>query len=281
MSDMDTIDRECSATWILIRGLGREAAHWADFKSELVKALPAARIECIDWPGNGEFFAQRSPCTIDEGVEHVRRICQQRGLRPPFVLVGISMGGMAALKWLCRYPDEVMHAHVINTSVGGVSYWYERMHIAASLRLLSTLWSVRVRESSVFSVTTRLCKAKVAVVRSWLDIARARPVCIANLLRQMLSAARFSLRKPEHSEKLTLYVSKGDQLVNPMCSFDIARLWAVPLNVHPDAGHDLPLDDPLWLCERLLAGNHLHRGGGEYTGADYNNSSASNSITSF
>lgn len=253
-------DAETAPTWILLRGLGREAGHWLDFRRHLAGVLPHRRIECIDWPGSGDYVALPSPCSIEAGVEHLRAVCRARALKPPYVLVGISMGGMASLYWLAHYPDEVAHAHVINTSVGGISYWYERMRPGAMLRLLAASVSPQRRDRSVFGLTTSLCRDRDGTLRRWYAIAAQRPVSRCNLIRQIVSAARFSQRKPEHAERLTLYVSGDDRLVSPMCSHDIARLWDVPLIEHPAAGHDLPLDDARWLSDQLLRGGARHAG---------------------
>lgn len=241
-----------AATWIMLRGLGRESAHWMDFVLELRRHLPLQRIECIDWQGNGAYVQQRSPWTITDGVAQLRQQCASRQLKPPYVLVGISMGGMAAIDWLAHYPEEVSHVHAINTSIGGISYWHERMRIGSLLKLLTSASSVRSRERAVAAVTLSPANANEAVVDQWVEIAERRPVSRSNLLRQIWSAAQFSLRKPQHTRRLTLYVSAGDRLVSPQCSHDIARLWDVELFEHPVAGHDLPLDDGAWLLQQLL-----------------------------
>lgn len=252
MTDIDYRESGIANTWIMLRGLGRESAHWMDFVERLRQSLPQQRIECIDWPGNGEFADMQSPCTIAEGVAHLRRVCIERELQPPYVLVGISMGGMAAIDWLAHFPDEVSHVHAINTSIGGISYWYERLRVGSMMKLLVAARSERSRESAVAAVTLSSKSARGDVIDTWVDIATARPVRRPNLLRQIWSASRFSVRKPIHVARLTLYVSGRDRLVNPECSRDIARLWNVEILVHPSAGHDLPLDDGPWLLKQLL-----------------------------
>lgn len=244
-------DMHKPGTWILLRGLGRESAHWMDFVARLQRHLPRQRIVCIDWPGNGQYIDMQSPCTIAEGVTHLRQVCTAQSLEPPYVLVGISMGGMAALDWLAHYPEEVAHVHAINTSVGGISYWYERMRIGGMLQLLGAARSLARREQVVFTRTLSLCREREVILARWLEIATARPVKRANLLRQIWSAVQFSVRKPLHSSHLTLYVSRNDHLVNPECSRDMALRWNVPLLEHDTAGHDLPLDDGEWLAEKL------------------------------
>jgi len=252
MTDYENREVESTATWIMLRGLGREAAHWMEFVNRLRQSMPQRRIECIDWPGNGEYAHLRSPCSIAEGVAHLRQVCVERGLTPPYVLVGISMGGMAAIDWLAHFPEEIFHAHVINTSLGGISYWYERTRPASMLKLLTAAGSVRRRENVVAMVTLSPDVVSNQVVEQWLDIASKRPVSRPNLLRQLWSAARFSVRRPMQIARLTVYVSAADRLVNPECSRDIARLWNVEIVAHPTAGHDLPLDDGAWLLAQLL-----------------------------
>ena len=43
----------------------------------------------------------------------------------------------------------------------------------------------------------------------------------------------------------------GDRLVDPRCTTAIARAWGVPHELHPWAGHDVPLDDPGWVIEQV------------------------------
>ena len=43
-----------------------------------------------------------------------------------------------------------------------------------------------------------------------------------------------------------------DRLVSARCSAAIASAWALPLEVHAAAGHDLPLDDPAWVAARIV-----------------------------
>jgi len=222
MIDIDYREVGVANTWIMLRGLGRESAHWMDFVSLLRQHIPQQRIECIDWLGNGEYTHLRSPCTISEGVAHLRNV-----------------------------PEEISHVHAINTSIGGISYWYERLRFGSMLKLLTAAHTLRSRENMVAELTLSPDVACDEIVKTWLDIANRRPVSRANMLRQMWSAARFSVRKPVHTERLGLYVSDGDRLVSPKCSRDIAWLWNVEIVAHPAAGHDVPLDDGQWLLQHM------------------------------
>jgi predicted alpha/beta hydrolase family esterase len=44
--------------------------------------------------------------------------------------------------------------------------------------------------------------------------------------------------------------SLGDGLVDPACSWRMAKAWGVELRLHASAGHDLPLDDPEWVARQ-------------------------------
>jgi pimeloyl-ACP methyl ester carboxylesterase len=50
---------------------------------------------------------------------------------------------------------------------------------------------------------------------------------------------------------LPILSSAGDRLVDPGCSRRLAESWRAAHHVHPDAGHDLPLDDGAWVAERI------------------------------
>jgi pimeloyl-ACP methyl ester carboxylesterase len=49
-----------------------------------------------------------------------------------------------------------------------------------------------------------------------------------------------------------LLCSRGDRLVHPDCSRALARRWQCALAEHPDAGHDLALDDADWVVARIV-----------------------------
>lgn len=68
----------------------------------------------------------------------------------------------------------------------------------------------------------------------------------------MLAAARFSAPAGIPARgRVLLLAGAQDHLVHPDCSAQVARAWGAPLSLHPDAGHDLPLDDPAWVCAQL------------------------------
>ena len=45
--------------------------------------------------------------------------------------------------------------------------------------------------------------------------------------------------------------SECDALVHPKSSEELAKAWNVSHSVHPTAGHDLSLDDPMWVIQQI------------------------------
>src|SRR6185437_3162210 len=101
--------------WFLLRGLVRETADWADFPHRLASAIPGARVHCLDLPGNGRYHDLPAPLKLSEMVDFTRREFHQvrerqakaDGFAAPNYLLAISLGAMAAIDWLQRYPREV------------------------------------------------------------------------------------------------------------------------------------------------------------------------------
>lgn len=85
-------------------GLGDGLATW----DPVVPRLPAdVRAFTYDRPGYGGSSASpgpRDPCTT---ATEMHRLLQQAGLKPPFVLVGHSLGGLYQYAYARLYPDEV------------------------------------------------------------------------------------------------------------------------------------------------------------------------------
>ncbi len=93
-----------SATVIFQSGLGDGMAVW----SAVLAALPADMATfAYDRPGYGGSIARagsRDPCTV---ARELHEILSRAGARPPFVLVGHSLGGIYQYAFARLYPDEV------------------------------------------------------------------------------------------------------------------------------------------------------------------------------
>jgi pimeloyl-ACP methyl ester carboxylesterase len=125
-------------TIVLESGLGDGADVWRN----LVGRLPAdARAFSYDRPGYGRTPAaatDRDPCTI-AGELHDRLL--QAGRRPPYVLVGHSLGGQYAYAFSRLYPQETAGLVLVDATPPG--HWQAMQREAPGLaRLLNTMKAV-------------------------------------------------------------------------------------------------------------------------------------------
>ncbi|WP_219135350.1 alpha/beta fold hydrolase [Janthinobacterium sp. UMAB-60] len=242
-------------TWILLRGLMREQRHWGEFPASLARALPGARIITPDLPGNGERHAMNSPTRVAEMVEFCRQDLSARGIAPPYHLLALSLGGMVAVEWASRYPQEIARCVLINTSMRPFSPFYRRLRWQNYGALLRQLLAgdQRSQEALILRLTSRRhAGGNPALLADWLSYQQEYPVSRRNALRQLQSAARY--RAPDRRPAMPVLVMAGalDQLVDHRCSQQLAQAWDAACMLHPDAGHDLPLDDGDWVADTLV-----------------------------
>ncbi|MCE8053262.1 alpha/beta hydrolase [Halomonas daqingensis] len=240
--------------WILLRGLVREARHWEGFPERLAQVLQQP-ARAVDLPGNGVLWREASPTHIDGMVDALRRELNAAGSRGPHRVLAISLGGMVALRWAQRFPDEVECLVLINSSLRGTAPFYQRLRPRQYPRLLMALLlplSHERRELAILRMTTRLQSDLHGVAKRYARWQREAPVGKANLVRQLLGAARgFPVPQELPGLPALVLTSKADRMVSWHCSRRIAERWGWPLQCHPNGGHDLPIDDPEWVVEAI------------------------------
>lgn len=237
--------------WFLIRGLGREVRHWGHFP-EFLRMETNDLVICLETPGTGVKYLKDPPLNIDQYVFDLRAdYLNQKGDSDCY-LVAISLGGMIAQKWIELYPDDFEKIFIINSSGGSLSPFYERLKPKAMMRLVQILRTkdISTRERLILQATTNLVKIDNALLADRVKIAEEYPIKIKNLLKQLWAAKSFS---PGQSElkKLIVIASKKDRFVSCECSITLAEFHQCEIMLHPEAGHDLPLDDPNWLVRSL------------------------------
>lgn len=250
-------------SWVLLRGLGREARHWGELPrriaqiSRIAGASPVAGCQpvlALDLPGNGEFCSQASPCSVRGMVDFARRQLLARGWPPPYHFVAMSLGGMVASDWAQQFPQEVARLVLINTSMRPFSGVAERLRPGNWLPLLrlAARWpDAGYVERLIHRLTCQNLALRDEDVAAWLDIRKSAPVSAANAGRQLWAAARFSSAIEPPLCPVLVLSSIGDRLVHPLCSARLAQAWQAAHHAHPWAGHDLPHDDPDWVCRRM------------------------------
>jgi len=241
------------STWVLLRGLTREARHWGEFPAALAGGVEADAIVALDLPGCGARHAERSPADVPAIAEAARQTLFERGVPPPYRLIGLSLGGMVVVAWATAHPDDVLGAVLVNTSLRGFGAWHERLRPRHHLPLLAALigGDAAALERTILRITSRHAHPDAAsLLERWVGWRRERPVSRANAWRQLRAAARYrcATRPPV---PLLVLASTQDELVDPECSRRMATAWHTAIAWHPTAGHDLPLDDPRWVVNEI------------------------------
>lgn len=237
--------------FVLIRGLGRSSEHWLNFPDQLKSSFPDSTINFIDLPGTGSRNHLSFPININESAKMVFEDYKEIQNEFEPILVGISLGGMISLALAKLYPKVFKKLILINSSTASSSPLYRLKPIAVKefLKALGESNDYK-RESIIYKLTSNQNNNQ-EVIKNWVRTYRSFPVTRENILRQILAASKFKV--PENLTQNTLILcSRNDNLCHYNCSFKIHD--HVPnshLEFHSSAGHDIPLDDPIWLLNKF------------------------------
>ena len=244
-------------TWVFLRGLMRESRHWGEFPTQFLAEIPSQNIIKLDFPGNGCLHASGSATSVEQMVEHCRNCLQQAGHTPPYRVLALSLGAMVATAWAERYPIELERAVLINTSLAPHNPFYQRLrpkNYATLLRFL-VQESVEEREALILRITSSVAATDqdraTNILADWLSYADEYPITRKNIVRQLFAAMRY--RAPDHAPVVPMLLLAGlqDKLANPLCSMTLAKKWNSAIEMHSEAGHDLPLDDGEWVAKKI------------------------------
>ncbi len=237
--------------WIFLRGLTRAAFHWGDFPEIFRAAHPDDEVEFLEIPGNGLLCESETP--IDP-VEAIRQISSQSQFvkdGKPFHICGISLGGMIALKWAELYPEQVLSVTTINCSLKQFSPFYQRLNPTLYSKIVRTLFSKGVfqKEQVILNITSNKPESISRYLERFVNFSKDHRIKRKNFFRQLVLANNIHIGQL----KLPLKVicSEGDRLCSSACSKSIAAELKGALLIHPNAGHDLPLDEPEWLAAQF------------------------------
>ncbi|CAJ95953.1 2-succinyl-6-hydroxy-2,4-cyclohexadiene-1-carboxylate synthase MenH [Cupriavidus necator] len=250
--------------WVFLRGLTRESRHWGSLPARW-EAAGLGRPLLPDLPGNGALSAQPAPWSVPEMVTAVRRQLSATGAHGPYRVLAMSLGAMAATEWASAYPEEVGGLVLVNTSMRPFCTPAQRLRPRNWGKLLRVAqrWQDRAYcERTIHAITCARTDTLARDLETWQAIAADAPVSRQAALAQLLAAARY--RAPASAPRCPalLLASAADRLVNPVCSARIAQAWDAQLLTHHWAGHDLPHDDPQWLCNAVAGSVILTLSGG-------------------
>lgn len=245
-------------TFVLLRGLVREQRHWGTFPETLQECLPDDEIVLFDFPGNGNRNKENSATTIVEMVTDVRAFALRHSNNQPVHIIALSLGAMVAIEWMNQYPEECAGAVLISTSLRGLNPFYQRLlpaNYPAIFKSLILPEDIYQKENKILDlVSNKVAKdttKRDVIVNQWVDYAKQNPVSAANGLRQLIAAIRFRVPRQAPEVPMLVLNSLADHMVSPECSATLARHWHLPIETHDTAGHDIPLDDAEWVCERI------------------------------
>lgn len=248
--------------WLLLRGLTREARHWGRFPQQLAKSnLVGANDEvlCIDLPGTGDQNHRSSPTSIDGIVADVKDQWEaKRQSSENWHLFTISLGGMVGLEWCSKYPEDFQSLVTINTSAQGLAPWYKRLQGKAIKNIARTFLTrdLHQKQKLIIDLTSQKHKNSEELASEWADIERSKPIAVKTFIAQLYAATRFHL-PGELKTPLLILSSEGDELAHPTCSVNLAKRYSCAHKIHPNAGHDLTLDDPEWVIQQMMLFNSL------------------------
>ncbi|WP_373997501.1 alpha/beta fold hydrolase [Bdellovibrio bacteriovorus] len=238
-----------SREWVLIRGIVSEEFHWWDFLPEMKTRFPQDLLHTPDIIGNGKFFEKTTPWRVKPNIEGLRSQVPTNNKK---ILFGFSLGGMLSLEWAHTYPEEVRAVVLVNSSLNN-SPFYRRMTPGAFLNIakLAAVKDHVVKEERVLKMTSFLPEERIkSMAPVWGERSQKYPLRPTNFLWQLALASQIPQREKPQVPVLVLSSGK-DKVVHPSCSERIAKKWNLPLITHPEAGHDLFLDDPHWILNQL------------------------------
>ncbi len=244
--------------WLLLRGLMRERRHWAGFAEELA-ARSGTRVLALDLPGVGTDRDRRSPASVPAIVDDLRgRFLAARAQHSdgPWSVFAPSLGGMIALCWAERHPEDFVRVVVCNTSTKDLGSTFERFSPLALRTVLVSLAASVVapdavaRERRTLALVSNTAHGR-AHAEQFARFSNDAPVGRRVLVRQLWAASRTTAPR-SLSVSVIVMCSDGDRLCSSTISRALAARLDAPLRVHPTGGHDLPLDDPDWVIEQLL-----------------------------
>jgi len=242
--------------WLLLRGLGREQRHWHEFPLALSAAVAPSCVHALDLVGMGTEHRRVPPPSIPWIARDVAR---RMSALPPsadgrWSLLGLSLGGMVALELCWLLQARVDRAVIINASSASTSP-LDRLRARALPGIARVLVTSEPceRERLILGLTSSLPRAdREPHACSAARFAREAPVRRLAVATQLIAAACFRPPPPASvPARLLFLTSRHDALVSARCTRDLARFYGATVEEHPNAGHDLPLDDPSWVCERI------------------------------
>ena len=248
-------------TWVLMRGLMRETRHWGEFTEKMEQVLeargyknPADKIVCLELPGVGKKRQERLAFSVEKVIEDLHLELGSLGHSGPFGFLGISLGALTGLQWQSLYPNQFQKLVLVNTSHARTSPVFHRLRPDYVLKILPGLLHLdpRKSEEAILKLVCNDPAVRTKVLEEWVGIRESAPWGFRALVEQLLFATRAKWLPAPEPNRYFFLGSLNDRMVDSACTIRLMQKLGAHGNFHPDAGHDLSLEEPDWVLEEMF-----------------------------
>ncbi len=212
-----SLSRNGSQTVIFESGLGGSMDWWAKVIQEI---SINATVFAYNRPGYGNSDPVTTPRDGKHIVEELRSLLRSKGINPPYVLVGHSLGGLYMQLFARRFPDEVNALVLVDSthpaqlkgagSPENWPFWFKALFgVATSVVAKEELNAINVTGEDILK----------------LPAFTGKPVTVLSALQPMQEK---SILADDANEKRK----------------DIARLYPGAKQLWVDSDHGIPLENP-------------------------------------
>lgn len=255
---LQQLSPQAPLTWLLLGPIARECATWGDAPQRLLQQLrgvqPGVDLFQLDLPGTGRLCRERSPARVEDLLQGLRARVRAAGLQGPCGLMASSWAGCVATEWARRYPEELGALVLISPAMRPFTQVLRSVPAGLWPQALTKLLGRRAfwrRDVALWNGQTLLRRPTPDLLSHWRELRRAHPVRARNGWRQLLAVWRYETSKRRPHPHVLLLAGKGDAWIDWRVSAAISRAWGAAVRVHPEAGHDLLLDDPQWVARSV------------------------------
>ncbi len=196
-------------TLVFLSGSGTVAPVY-DFKVLYQKLSDNFRIVVIEKFGYGYSDICESDSHIDTLVSIERQALENTGEKGPFILVPHSMGGLEAIRWKQRYPDEVKAIIGIDMSTPLTYNSWTAEDVEKRIRLMKTAAKFRLA-SVLCQINNRTLTHKEIKQHKLLRKRNAFNICYINEADEVLSNSKIVSSDEYIKCPALLFSSNGKQ----------------------------------------------------------------------
>ncbi len=248
-----------STEFVLLRGLTRNHDHWGELPHYLKKRF-LGDVFTPDLPGAGKQNKATAPLTVKSTAKFIHdsflaKIDKNNfGNNQSRILLGVSFGGMVAAHWFLKNPELFSKLVLINTSSVDLSPPWDRLLLSSQAKLITIFCtnSLKKREKLILELCSNYPEVQKKYIHEWIEASAQYPMKRMTMLRQVIAAATYKIKLNEVSDSVLILNSKSDRLVSSACSRKLIKKFSFKNYIHESGGHDLSLDDPEWVSDKIF-----------------------------